>query len=167
MTPQEFLELYAHDAVASMYATGVPASVTLAQAILESGWGEHAPKHNFFGIKGTGSVSRLLEESLRRGAPVPEIPENLQVLYTNEWRAGRLHREQHVFRVYQSPAESFVDHGLFLRENKRYAKAFEVCSDGREFARRIAAAGYATAPDYADQLIRLIDKYHLDEYDKE
>lgn len=56
------------------------------------------------------------------------------------------------FRAYARPAESFADHGAMLRANARYARCFET-QDPREFARRIAAAGYATDPDYADTLI--------------
>jgi flagellum-specific peptidoglycan hydrolase FlgJ len=59
------------------------------------------------------------------------------------------------FRKYKSPAESFADHGRFLRKNKRYAKAFNF-TDPREFAREIAAAGYATDPDYNKKLNTVI-----------
>ena len=152
-TPQEqFIASVAPYAVRSADQTGVPASVTLAQAILESYWGSSrlaAEDHNYFGIKagtqgGTaGSVSYNVWEVI----------------------GGRNVVENQAFRAYNSAAESFVDHGLFFVENPRYAGAMAVKDDARKFAAAIARAGYATAPNYASSLINLMDRYNLYRYD--
>jgi flagellum-specific peptidoglycan hydrolase FlgJ len=69
------------------------------------------------------------------------------------------------FKAYHNIFESVDDHGRFLRDNPRYAAAFKVPNDPKEFARRINDAGYATDPAYSAKLIRLIDKYNLYQYD--
>jgi len=61
--------------------------------------------------------------------------------------------------------DSFRDHALFLKQNKRYAKAFAHTDDPEQFARELQKAGYATDPQYAESLIRLIRKHRLDDYD--
>jgi flagellar protein FlgJ len=65
------------------------------------------------------------------------------------------------FRKYNTPEESFTDHAQFFFRNKRYAKALLVKEDPREFARRVAAAGYATDPNYATLLVVMIDKIEV------
>ena len=70
------------------------------------------------------------------------------------------------FRKYNSPAESFTDHGNFLRQNKRYAGAFQHTNDPEQFARDIQKAGYATDPNYAKQLIGIMKQYGLERFDK-
>jgi flagellum-specific peptidoglycan hydrolase FlgJ len=65
------------------------------------------------------------------------------------------------FRAYRSAADSFVDHGRFFLENRRYADALAVRGDPRQFAVEINLAGYATDPDYSDKLIALMDRFGL------
>jgi flagellar protein FlgJ len=68
--------------------------------------------------------------------------------------------------VYNSVAESFVDHGQFFLENRRYAAAMAARADPRQFAREINRAGYATDPAYATKLIGLMDRYDLYRFDE-
>jgi flagellum-specific peptidoglycan hydrolase FlgJ len=152
-TPQEqFISSIAGAAVKSAYQTGVPASVTIAQAILESYWGSSrlaTDAKNFFGIKaqpqgGTaGSVSLAVWEVI----------------------GGRNVVETQAFRAYNTVAESFVDHGLFFLQNPRYGGAMAVKNDPRKFAVAINREGYATDPAYASKLIGLMDRYNLYRYD--
>lgn len=152
-TPQErFISSIAAAAVKSADQTGVPASVTIAQAILESYWGSSrlaTDAKNYFGIKaqprgGTaGSISLSVWEVL----------------------GGRNVVETQAFRAYNSVAESFVDHGLFFLQNARYAGAMAVKDDARKFAIAINREGYATDPAYANKLIGLMDRYNLYRYD--
>jgi flagellum-specific peptidoglycan hydrolase FlgJ len=152
-TPQEqFIASIAEAAVRSADQTGVPASVTIAQAILESYWGSSRlarEANNFFGIKAqtrTGSAGSI---------------------WFDVWEVigGRNVMQSQAFRAYTTIAESFVDHGLFFVENGRYGAAMAVRDDPRQFAREVNRAGYATDPSYASKLIGLMDRYDLYRYD--
>ncbi len=146
-----FIQLAGPAAQASQASTGVPASVTIAQAILESDWGRATidGANNYFGIKATNGPG----------------PAGVVWAQTREFVGGVWTTVLAPFRAYNSMAESFVDHGRFLADNKRYAPAFEHKDDPREFARAIQQAGYATAPNYAQQLIALMDQYNLYRFD--
>ena len=152
-TPQEqFIASIGEAAVQSADATGVPASVTIAQAILESYWGSSRlarEANNYFGIKAqtrSGSAGSI---------------------WFDVWEVigGRNVMQSQAFRAYQTIGESFVDHGLFFVENGRYAAAMAVKNDPRLFARAVNRAGYATDPSYASKLIGLMDRYDLYRYD--
>ena len=167
MKPTEFFSAFAHFAVESQLETRVPASVTLAQAALESGWGERAPKSNFFGVKGVGLVAEGLRKQVREGhyrEGFTPVPPDLQVLWTREWIGGRYVRVQDVFAAYPTPKEGFDAHGHVLARVKRYSGAFR-SRDGLEFAVAVANAGYATDPYYARKLTGLIRKWGLMQYD--
>lgn len=152
-TPQEqFIASIAEAAVDSADQTGVPASVTIAQAILESYWGSSRlarEANNYFGIKAQTKVGPA------------------GVVWFDVWEVigGRNVMQAQAFRAYRSVAESFVDHGLFFQENARYASAIAVRNDPRAFARAINVDGYATDPAYASKLIGLMDRYDLYRYD--
>ena len=150
---------FIHDAAGTAQATqgeyGVPAAVTLAQAILESDSGKrHIGKaNNYFGIKAQGPSSF---GSIAIGAaqvPTREVIHGQSVI-VNAW-----------FRAYKDMNDSFRDHGDFLRSNSRYQSAFQYANDPDEFARQIAKAGYATDPNYANILISLMRTYNLYQYD--
>lgn len=129
---------------------GVPASVTIAQAILESAWGNSRLTKegcNLFGIKSS------------KGWTGGTIMKN-----TAEYINGKRVIVKAPFRRYDSLADSIEDHAVFLVKNKRYAKAF-LCKDGCSFADAIAKCGYATDPAYSALLISLIRQHHLDRYD--
>jgi flagellum-specific peptidoglycan hydrolase FlgJ len=152
-TPQEqFIAAIADAAVDSADDTGVPASVTIAQAILESYWGSSRlarEGNNYFGIKAqtrTGSAG---------------------MISFDVWEVigGRSVMQSQAFRAYKSVAESFVDHGRFFVENARYAAAMAARGDPRQFAREVNRAGYATDPSYASKLIGLMDRYDLYRFD--
>jgi flagellum-specific peptidoglycan hydrolase FlgJ len=152
-TPQEqFISSIAEAAVESADQTGVPASVTIAQAILESYWGSSRlaiEANNYFGIKA----------QTRNGSA--------GAIRFDVWEVigGRNVMQSQAFRAYTTIAESFVDHGLFFVENGRYSSAMAARNDPRQFAREVNRAGYATDPAYASKLIGLMDRYDLYRYD--
>ena len=139
-----YIEKYAPLAVSEMKRTGVPASITLAQGLLESDAGLSAlasKGNNHFGIK-----------------------------CHNDWRGKNMKVDDNApgecFRVYPSAEASFRDHSDFLRSRDRYKSLFELKStDYKGWARGLRKAGYATDPGYADKLITLIEDYRLYEYD--
>ncbi len=144
-TPQTiYIEKYADLAVEEMYRSGVPASITLAQGLLESRYGqsELAVKgNNHFGIKCHNW--------------------NGKKMYHDDDRRGEC------FRVYKSPEESFRDHSDFLRYRDRYKFLFDLePTDYKGWAHGLKKAGYATDPAYPRKLIKLIEEYGLDDYDK-
>ena len=144
-SPQKsYIEKYSDLAVAEMYRTGVPASITLAQGLLESGYGlsELAVKgNNHFGIK-----------------------------CHNTWTGAKVYHDDDTkgecFRKYDSPEESFRDHSDFLRYRDRYKFLFDLeLTDYKGWAHGLRKAGYATDPKYPEKLIRLIEEHELYLYD--
>ncbi|GAA0134097.1 hypothetical protein YSY43_09370 [Paenibacillus sp. YSY-4.3] len=148
MNPDEFIAKITPAAVRDWRDNGVSAALTIAQAILESNWGTSAlanRANNLFGMKGTGSAGSI-------------------TLPTTEYRGGASYTVQAAFRKYKSWEESIADHTQLLL-NKRYGQVLHRL--GREAARNVAAAGYATDPNYANKLIALMDKYDLYRYEAE
>jgi flagellar protein FlgJ len=147
-----FILTAAEAARESQRVTGVPASVTIAQAILETFWGTSRlarENNNYFGIKAR------------------EHPGTAGVVWYDVWEVinGASVMQSAPFRAYKSPADSFVDHGQFFQQNPRYAAALAARDDPRQFAREINRAGYATDPGYAPKLIGLMDRFNLYAYD--
>ncbi len=142
---ERYINRYAPMAVDQMERYGVPASITLAQGLLESRAGTSrlaTEGNNHFGIK-CGSAWRGRYMLMTDDAP-------------NE-----------KFRVYRNAAESYEDHSRFLRQNQRYASLFNLrLTDYRGWAKGLKRAGYATSPTYASALINLIERYDLHSYDK-
>ncbi len=168
----DFIGLYSQNAIDSMRTTRVPASVTLAQAALESGWGEYALGFNFFGIKaGSGwtgqrqllKTKEVHNDNDRSRHPYPEII-SIEP-FTDNNVTKYLWRVKDYFRAYSNATESFNDHGNLLVNNVRYREAFNHTDDGRQFAREVARAGYATDPNYANKLLSIIDQNNLTQYD--
>ncbi|WP_051704117.1 sporangiospore maturation cell wall hydrolase GsmA [Glycomyces sp. NRRL B-16210] len=150
-----FIKAQAPAAKASDKATGVPASVTLAQAILETGWGRGAlarEDHNLFGMKCFGSPGAHAV-GCRDYATFECSP-----------TAGCFDIKA-TFRAYGSVADSYRDHGDLLANWSRYATAMKHADDPKRFAKEIQKAGYATDPKYADKLIGIMDQYNLYQYD--
>ena len=148
-----FILAAAQAARESQLETGVPASVTTAQAILESFWGSSRlarENNNYFGIK------------------AKEHPGTAGVVWFNVWEVigGANVIQSQPFRAYNRMAESFIDHGHFFQQNPRYAAALAARDDPRQFAREVNAAGYATDPGYAAKLIGLMDRFNLYAYDQ-
>lgn len=144
-SPQEiYIEQFATLAVEEMYRSGVPASITLAQGLLESRYGlsELAVKgNNHFGIK-----------------------------CHNNWTGKKIYYDDDAkgecFRKYPSPEQSYRDHSDFLRYRDRYKFLFDYkTTDYKSWANGLKKAGYATDPSYASKLIRIIEDYRLYEYD--
>nr|NLI51580.1 hypothetical protein [Propionibacterium sp.] len=151
-TRQAFISRVAPAALASQQRTGVPASVTIAQAILESGWGQSQltrRANNYFGIKCTAKASPT-----QRGCVA---------LSTAEYVRGRRVTVVARFRAYANAQGSFEDHARLLAS--RYRSAMAVTHHPETFARRLQSAGYATDPRYATRLIALMRQYRLDRYD--
>jgi len=158
MNVSDFIRAYHDDAKRSETRTGIPALFSLAQSALESGWSAHKPGNAMFGIKAAGGwhgKRQLLKtrEVFADRAQGHRFPEVISITPRADGKFDYIVRDW--FRAYDSPAQSFDDHAAMLRGNARYAKAFET-ADPREFARRIAAAGYATDPNYAASLIAVI-----------
>lgn len=141
----DYIDKYSDLAIKEMKRTGVPASITLAQGILESNAGQSvlATKgNNHFGIK-----------------------------CHNDWRGKTMKMDDNApkecFRVYPNAEASFRDHSDFLRSRDRYKSLFELRqTDYKGWARGLKKAGYATDPGYADKLITLIEDYELYRFDK-
>jgi flagellar rod assembly protein/muramidase FlgJ len=146
MAPKIFIQLITPAAQASMRASGVPASFIVAQAALESGWGESRlarEGNNLFGVKAHASW---------RG--------DILTLNTREFLNGSWITVPAHWRQYADWSECLLDHAAFLQQNPRYAACFE-CSSGETFAQAVARAGYATDPDYAAKLIAIIRSHDL------
>lgn len=125
-------------------------SLTAAQAILESGWGKYAPHNALFGIKADSSWKGKSYNSQTQ----------------EEYEPGVVTDIVDSFRAYDSLSDSIVDHGKFLNDNPRY-KAVIGETDYKKACYAIKDAGYATASDYAELLIQLIEENNLQDWDKE
>lgn len=160
MTPKQFVEKFRLYALATESKSGISATFILAQAALESGWGKKAPGYNFFGIKdrsGKDENRQLLtttEFSTRDDLKFPEIISITPVMMNN--RQMYRYRIRDYFRKYNSPEDSFDDHSQFFYKNPRYRVALGSAKDPVQFAIQVAKAGYATDPDYANTLIKVI-----------
>lgn len=134
---------------------GVPASVTLSQAILESGWGSstlsRAPYNNLFGIK--------------CGSKTSPFQSGCVTLPTREYFNGTWVTVNASFRTYATVTDSIYDHGYYLRYRGIYDQAFTVNHSPRLFASAIATAGYATDPTYAQKLLNVAWQNDLYQYD--
>lgn len=152
-TQAAWLNTAVTDAKAATAGTGVLASITVAQAILESGWGQSAlasaPYHNLFGIKrGTGWQGTIVN------------------MKTSEYVNGKWVTVLAPFRSYNSQMASFQDHTTFLLSNSRYAANGVINAKNYvAMANGLQAAGYATAPTYASTLINLVKRYNLQTLD--
>lgn len=151
MKPVDFIEALVPAAQKSMRMSGIPASIILAQAALESGWGVsqlYAMGKNIFGVKAgpywTGNTLSMPTKEFVNGKPV-----TVDAL----WRA------------YATVEEAIADHAAFLLGNKRYRPCFDH-KDAAGFAKALQAAGYSTNPRYADLLLQIIQAHDLTAYDK-
>lgn len=160
MKPKEFVDLLLPHALLAQKKTGIHYLAILAQAAWESGWGKAVPGNMYFGVKDTDGINgneQLLtthEYSSRQDLKFPVI-----ISITPVVRNGRRmfkYRIKDYFRKYNTPEDCFVDHGNFFIRNKRYAKAMLVKNDPVKFFEEIAKAGYATDPNYANNLKSVI-----------
>lgn len=141
-----YIKEYAPLAVEQMKLHKIPASITLAQGLLESGAGRSnlaRKSNNHFGIK-----------------------------CHSDWRGRKVYHTDDApnecFRAYNHPRDSYEDHSKFLKRGARYAFLFDLkITDYRGWARGLKKAGYATDPSYANRLISIIEDYNLYKYDTE
>lgn len=146
MKPDDFIEMLELAARDSAEATGVPASFVVAQAALESGWGSSSlatKGRNLFGVKADKAWKGDILE-----------------INTREYLNGKWVFVSAKWRKYQNYLECLNDHAKFLLTNPRYQNAFKT-TNGEEFAKAIAAAGYATDPDYAKKVCSVIHAHKL------
>jgi len=140
---EEYIKRYRRVAIREMKKYGIPASITLAQGLLESNAGESSlsrRSNNPFGIKCHGWKGR-------------------SVRYTDD-------APNECFRAYDKPEDSYRDHSVFLSTHDRYASLFKLrMNDYKGWAYGLKRAGYATSPTYAQTLIFIIELYRLYEYD--
>lgn len=144
LTVEQYIEKYAPIAIDEMYRSHIPASITLAQGILESGNGNSrlsTEANNHFGIK-----------------------------CKNTWTGKTIYEDddapQECFRKYDAAIDSYRDHSDFLMNNKRYAFLFDLeIKDYKAWAFGLKKAGYATNPQYPELLISFIEKHGLHKYD--
>jgi len=143
---ENYIQQYKEIAKNNMQTHGIPASITLAQGILESGSGQGRlakQANNHFGIK---CHSNWTGQTIRHDDD----------------------KSQECFRKYEDPSDSFRDHSLFLTSRSRYQNLFKLQKDDyKNWAKGLRKAGYATDPKYPDKLIKLIEKYNLHQYDQE
>ncbi len=145
MSVQEYVNAYKDLAISEMIRTGVPASITLSQGMIESDFGRSrlaVEANNHFGIK-----------------------------CHNDWTGQTIRhhddKRNECFRKYKKVAESYYDHSDFLKTGSRYTFLFDLdVTDYKGWARGLKKAGYATNPDYANMLIRKIEENSLMDYDR-
>ncbi len=141
-----YIDKYKDIAIEQMRKYHIPASITLAQGLLESGAGKSElarESNNHFGIKCHSS-----------------------------WEGKRTYHDDdeadECFRVYKNVRDSYEDHSIFLATRDRYAFLFKFTeTDYVNWARGLKRAGYATSPTYADKLIEIIERYNLSQFDRE
>ena len=126
--------------------TGVLPSLTMAQAILETGWGKYRIGNNVFGIKAGSSWDGKTQRCA-----------------TKEYRGGRYVSEMATFRDYDSLSDSIIDHGQLLTQD--FYKPVRDAKNYKEACKQVQACGYATSPTYAQNLINIIEEYGLDQWD--
>ncbi len=142
---EEYIHKYKDIAIRQQKEYKIPASITLAQGLLESGAGNSrlaVKGNNHFGIK-----------------------------CKEEWRGGRMYHDDDAkdecFRTYKTAEESYTDHSLFLAKRKYYVSLFDLdIYDYKGWAYGLQKCGYATDKSYGDKLVRLIEAYELHKYDK-
>lgn len=166
LSPKDFVSFFYPFAKESERKTGMSAIAILAQSALESGWNSASPGWMMFGVKDTDGVNgneQLLvttEYSKRADLKFPEIISITPVIKNGQKYFK--YKVKDYFRKYDTPEQSFTDHCNFLLANPRYKAALAVKSDPYAFVDAIAAAGYATAPNYSailKSIISQIEKY--------
>lgn len=150
MKPEDFIAELAPAAQKSARGSGIPASVILAQAALESGWGTsklYRQGRNIFGMKAS-----------------PYWHGNTLTIPTMEFIQGRQVTVDAVWRAYASFEESIADHAALLMSARRYQPCFAQ-KEAAGFARELQECGYSTNPRYAELLLQIIRTHNLTTYD--
>ena len=143
LSKEDYIAMWKQIAIQEMQTHKIPASITLAQGILESSYGNSLlarEANNHFGIK------------------------------CHDWKGPTIYKDDDnindCFRKYENATESFKDHSNFLTTRSRYADLFTLeLTDYKSWAKGLKHAGYATNPKYAELLINLIEEFNLNKYD--
>jgi flagellar protein FlgJ len=155
MTNAQFIAASVAPAQRARLDYGVPASVTIAQAIIESGWGRSslaANDHNYFGIKCSGNNHGPIAIGCRS--------------YSTRECGSTCGITASKFRVYATITDSFRDHAVFLASGSRYRGAFAYSANPDQFLNAIWRAGYATDPNYGSLITGVMRRYNLYQYDQ-
>lgn len=151
MKASNYIKEYGEIAVIEMYRSGIPASIIMAQALHESNYGDSdlaVRAKNHFGIKC---------KSYWEGLTYYHEDDDFD-------RQGRL--IESCFRAYENVYDSYIDHSNFLLHTRHYQHLFRIAkSDYKSWAIGLQKSGYATDPNYAKKLIRIVEKYNLDQLD--
>lgn len=146
LSPSDFIKAIGPHANVAAQQLGVDPRILMAQAALETGWGQTMIRdgtgrnsNNCFGIKADATWAGATASS-----------------GTLEVRQGVMQRETAKFRAYASPAESFSDYAAFLQSNPRYSKALAVADDNAAYVQELQNAGYATDPNYANKIMQIM-----------
>ena len=149
---QDFVSRMRPFAMQASQASGVPPQLMLGQAALESGWGKReirmadgSNSFNLFGIKANGGWNGKVAEVM-----------------TTEYKNGVAYKQVEKFRAYSSYAEAFQDYAGLIGNNPRYANVLQQGGDVVGMAQAMQKAGYATDPDYADKLVRVMGMVKMD-----
>ena len=147
MKAEDFIAALTRGAQSVAKSVGIPASFTVAQAALESGWGTSglfSLARNNFGVKAdkgwTGPTLSMPTHEVVNGKSVPCVA---------------------LWRSYGTYEECLADHAVFLTGNHRYHDAFQHTEDGEAFAQAVASSGYSTDPAYASKLIHIMRAHNL------
>jgi hypothetical protein len=151
---EDYIRIFSEIAINEMQRTGIPASITIAQGMLESRFGQSdlaKSANNHFGIKCHSDWQG-----------------NKYFHNTKEFKNKEgFKNEVHCFRVYDNPEQSYIDHSEFLSSRENYRFLFNSKNpDYRYWANGLSKAKYATDPSYANKLIELIEQHQLHKYDK-
>ena len=145
---QNFVQRLTPSAIQASSETGVPAQLMLGQAALETGWGQREIRlpdggnsYNLFGIKAGGNWNGKVAE-----------------VTTTEYHNGVPSKQVEKFRAYGSYAEAFSDYAHLLRDNPRYAGVIQQGQGAAAAAQALQSAGYATDPNYADKLVKVMNR---------
>jgi flagellar protein FlgJ len=158
MTRVDFVKKYYQYAKEAETNTKVPAIFILAQCAIETGWSKYSPGHMMFGIKDTDGINgneQLVTTTEYLKNPNAKFPVIISKVFIP---AKKLYKYvvKTWFRKYNSPKESFEDHGRFFIDNRRYHDNFITCKlDWKCWCIEVAADGYATGTDYANTLIEV------------
>ncbi len=145
--PTAFIQRLLPAATKAAEQLGLEPLALIAQAALETGWGQRMFKtsagtdsHNLFGIKANQNWQG-----------------DVAVVDTLEYRQGVAQKEKARFRAYDSPEQSLQDYVALIQQNPRYQAALEVAADAKAYFRQLQAAGYATDPNYAEKILSVLE----------
>lgn len=145
--PTAFIQRLLPAATKAAEQLGLEPLALIAQAALETGWGQRmfktsagADSHNLFGIKANHNWQG-----------------DVAVVDTLEYRQGVAQKEKARFRAYDSPEQSLQDYVALIQQNPRYQAALDVASDAKAYFRQLQAAGYATDPNYAEKIVSVLE----------